>query len=103
MWTMLASVVVILVLGAVALVMTKKYLPRLRAGSGREMAVLETVHLAPRVTVHVVQVGPKRFMLGATRERVSMLAELGQAFPDIAEVADQMDEADEPTAPEDSR
>ena len=100
MWTMLASVVVILVLGAAALVVTKKFLPSLRARSGRDLAVLETVHLAPRVTVHLVQAGGKQFMLGTTREHVTMLAEVGLAFPDIADVADRMDQAANPAVSE---
>jgi len=95
MWKLLAYVVVILVLGAGALVVTRKFLPRLRMAGGREMAVVETAHLAPRVTLHLVEVGGKRFMVGATRERVSMLAEIGTSFPDIAEVAREMDTAAE--------
>ena len=91
LWRLLAYVVVILVLGAAALVVTKKFLPRLRMAGGQELAVAETVHLAPRVTVHLVRVGGRRFMVGATRERISMLAEVTGTFPDIAEVAEQME------------
>lgn len=101
LWRLLAYVVVILVLGAAALIVTKKFLPRLRSAGGREMTVVETVHLGPRTTVHLVEVASRRFMLGATRDRVSMLAELSGTFPDIAEVARQMDRADAAEAPED--
>ena len=94
MWKLLAYVVVILVLGAGALVVTRKFLPRLRIAGGREMSVVETAHLAPRVTLHLVEAGGKRFMVGATRERVSMLAEIGTKFPDIADVAREMGRAD---------
>ena len=100
LWKLLAYVVVILILGAAALIVTKKLLPRLRAAGGREMAVVETVHLGPRTTVHLVEAAGRRFMLGATRDRVSMLAELTGTFPDIAEVARKMDQADAAPAPE---
>jgi len=103
LWTMLASVLVILALGGAAMVVTKKYLPRLRAAGGRELAVLETVHLGPRVTVHLVKAGGKRFMLGATRERVSMLAEVGEAFPDIADLAERMDSEANPVVSEEGQ
>ena len=100
MWKLLAYVVVILLVGAGALVVTKKFLPRLRTAGGREMSIVETAHVAPRVTLHLVEVGGQRFMVGATRERVSMLAEIGRRFPDIAQVAREMDRLDAADPPE---
>lgn len=100
LWKMLAYVVVILVLGAGAMVVTKKVLPRLRSGGGGQMAVTETVHLGAAATVHLLEVDGRRFMVGATRERVSMLAELGGTFPDIEDLARKMDQDDSRPVPE---
>lgn len=84
---MLAYVAVILVIGAAAIWITKRVLPRLTAagGRGRDLAVVETTHLGPRKTLHVVEVGSRRFLLGSTRERISMLAEVTPPFPRVLE------------------
>ncbi len=76
LWQMLAYVLVILVLGAAAIVVVRKVLPRLRAATGKRISVLETVYLSPRQTVHLLQVGKQRFLVAGTRERISMLAEV---------------------------
>ena len=100
LWKMLASVVVILVLGAGAMLVTKKLLPRLRSAGGGRMSVTETVHLGAAATVHLVEVAGRQFMVGATREQVSMLAELSGPFPDIEDLAREMDQNDSAPAPE---
>ena len=82
LWQMLAYVLLILVLGAVALVVVKKVLPRLRTTTGKSISVVETVYLAPRQTLHLLQVGGRRLLVGCTREGISMLADLGEAVPD---------------------
>jgi len=84
LWQMLAYVLVILVLGAAAIIVVRKVLPRLRAATGKRISVLETVYLSPRQTVHLLQVGKQRFLVAGTRERISMLAELaGEPGEDI--------------------
>ena len=82
-WSVLASVVVVLLLGAAGIFVARKVLPRLRASSGRRLAVMESIYLGPRQTVHLLRVGTRRFLLASTRERISMLAEL----PEEAEPA----------------
>ena len=80
LYRMLAYMAIILVLGGVAIVVARKLLPRMGAARSENVSVVETVYLAPRKALHLVQVGSKRFLLARTRERVSMLAEVTGAF-----------------------
>ena len=80
-WQMLAAVAVVLVLGGVGILVTKRLLPRLTAQAGRKVSVVETISLGPRKTVHLLHVGTRRYLLGAHREGVSMLADVTAAFP----------------------
>lgn len=77
---MLASVLVILLLGGIALVVTRRVLPRFKKPRAGNMSVLETVHLGPRKSMHLVQVGSRRLLVGSTRDQVSMLAEVSDAW-----------------------
>ena len=78
-WQMLASVVVILVLGGVALVVIKKFIPRLAVSTGKKISVVETIYLGPRLSVHLVKVAGQRFLLSSTRDHISMLAKVAGA------------------------
>ena len=84
-WHMLASVIVILVLGGVALVVIKKFIPRLAVSTGKKISVLETIYLGPRLSVHLVDVAGQRFLLASTRDCISMLAEVAGAVGEDAE------------------
>lgn len=85
LWQMLAYVLVILLLGGVAIFVFKRVLPRIRRVAGKRVCVVETTYLGPRQTVQLLQVGNKKFLLGGTRERISMLAEVTGAFPEQAD------------------
>jgi flagellar biogenesis protein FliO len=85
MWKMFASVVVVLVLGAACLVVTKKLLPRMGVRSGRQIQVVETMHLGPKAAVHLVRVGTKSLLVGATREGLTSLGDVTDAVADDAD------------------
>ncbi|KPJ76843.1 MAG: hypothetical protein AMK72_06005 [Planctomycetes bacterium SM23_25] len=81
----LAAVLVILVLGAGAIFVVKRLLPRLGISQGRRINVLETVYLGSRKSLHLVQVGDRTLLLGDARERLGLLADLtGSVDPDDA-------------------
>ena len=73
---MLAYLLIILVLGAVGILVVKRLVPRLAPSAGRNVSVLETIHLGPRKSVYLLSVGDRRFLIAGTREKVSMLAEV---------------------------
>jgi flagellar biogenesis protein FliO len=100
---LLATLIVVLVLGALALFVFKKVVPKVHRGAGKRIAVLETTYLAPRKAVHLLQVGSMKLLVASSSDGVAPLADVTGAFPaDYAEVARQIaspgDEA--PDAPE---
>jgi flagellar biogenesis protein FliO len=76
LWQMLAAVAVIVVLGGLALLVVRKLLPRIAPRGGKRMAVVETIYLEPRKALHLVRVGGQKFLLAASREGLSVLAEV---------------------------
>jgi flagellar biosynthetic protein FliO len=90
---MMFSVVLVVVLGAAALYMSKKVLPRITNLPGREIRILETAHLGPRKAVHLVKIGNQRLLIGSTYESISMLADVTeQDEPDLVNLpAQQID------------
>jgi flagellar biosynthetic protein FliO len=70
------SVLLVVALGAVAIYVSKKFLPRISNLSGKEIRVIETVHLGPRKFVHLLQVGNQRLLIGSTNESVTKLADV---------------------------
>ena len=82
--TMLA-VVFVVVLGAAALYVSKKLLPKIANRPSKEIRIVETVHLGPRKAVHLIEVGRRRFLLGSTNENIRKLAEVTAGFPDLSE------------------
>lgn len=82
LWQMLAYVLVILVLGGAMIFVVKRVLPKLRTVRGKSISVVETIYLGPRQSVHLLQVGRQRLLIAGTREQISMLAEVTEAFPE---------------------
>jgi flagellar biogenesis protein FliO len=85
LWQMFSSVLVILGLGAAAILIIKKVLPRLGLSAGGvgmgilrsgKMRILETVRLGQQRHVHLLEVQGRKFLLGDTRERITLLAEI---------------------------
>jgi len=43
---------------------------------GRQLKLVETVRIAPRQALHLVQIGDRRLLIGATDQSISLLADL---------------------------
>lgn len=84
--TMIRSILFIIVLGGIAFYLSRKFMPKLRPTSGQDINIRETIHLGPNKTMHLIEVGKKKFLVGSTSEKISMLA-------DVTETLDA-DEAD---------
>jgi len=82
--TMLA-VVFVMVLGGAAIYVSRKLLPKLANRPGKEIRIVETIHLGPRKAVHLIEVGHRRFLIGSTNENIRKLAEVSADFPDVSE------------------
>jgi len=80
---MALSVALVLGLGAAALYLSKKVLPRVTNTVGREIRVLETTCLGPRKALHLVEVGNQRLLIASTSDRVTMLTHVGDTWLDL--------------------
>ena len=78
--TMLKSILFIIVLGGIAFYLSRKFMPKLRPTSGQDINIRETIHLGPNKTMHLIEVGKKKFLVGSTSENISMLADVTETL-----------------------
>jgi flagellar biosynthetic protein FliO len=78
------AILFVLVLFIAAVYVSKKLLPKITNLPGREIHIVETVHLGPRKAVHVIEINNQRFLIGSTNENITKLADLGSALTDIS-------------------
>lgn len=72
----LLAVLFVVVLGIAAVYVSKKLLPKLSNIPGKEIHIVETVHLGPRKAVHLLEIGGRRYLIGSTNEKINTLADL---------------------------
>ena len=78
------AVLFVVALGAAAVYVSKKLLPKLTNLPGKEIRVVETVHLGPRKAVHVLEIGGRRLLIGSTNENVTKLADITDGFASLS-------------------
>ena len=83
-YRMMLAVLVVVVLGAAAIYVSKKLLPKITNLPGKEIRVAETVYLGPKKAVHVLEVGSRRFLIGSTSENVTKLADITSDLTDFS-------------------
>jgi flagellar biosynthetic protein FliO len=81
--TMLA-VLFVAALGVGAVFVSKRLLPRIANPAGKEIRVIETTCLGPRKSIHLVEVGGCRLLLGSTNEHITTLANLTDTWADVS-------------------
>jgi len=79
----MVAVVFVIVLGAAAIYVSRRLLPGIARLPGKEIRIVETVHLGPRKAVHLLQIGDRRLLIGSTSESVTKLADLSEGFRDL--------------------
>ncbi|MGD2094430.1 MAG: flagellar biosynthetic protein FliO [Phycisphaerales bacterium] len=77
---MMISVLFLIAVGAVAIYVSKKFLPKITNLPGKQIRIAETVHLGPRRAVHLVEIGERQFLIGSTNENITKLADLTGVF-----------------------
>ncbi|MCE5279970.1 MAG: flagellar biosynthetic protein FliO [Planctomycetaceae bacterium] len=83
MWRMVASLVAVGVLAAAAVWMSRRnMLQRLAGGRKGSLSVLEASRLGSRAMMYLVKAGKKKYLLAASREQVTFLAEVTEAYDD---------------------
>jgi flagellar biosynthetic protein FliO len=79
----MVSVLFLAALGAGGIYVSKRFLPKITNLSGKEIRIVETVHLGPRKAVHLLEIGERRFLIGSTNENITKLADLTSAFTEL--------------------
>jgi flagellar biosynthetic protein FliO len=77
---MMLSILLIIALGIAAIYISKKLLPHTGL-QGKEMRIIETVHLGPRKTVHLLKIGNQHLLIGSTAENITKLADVTDVLP----------------------
>lgn len=75
-----AYMVVLLALAVGALVVVKRYLPKIRQASGKHVILLETTGLGPRQCVHLLQVGNAKLLVASSKDDIRFLADVTAAL-----------------------
>lgn len=85
LWEMASRLAIVLAMAVVALLVIKKLLPRLGKGSvlsKKHVRIVETTYLGPKKTLHVVEIGTKRYLLAGCGDQVRFMTDVTEAFKD---------------------
>ena len=80
---MMLMVLLVVILGAAAIYLSRKLLPRFTQLSGKRVRVVETVHLGPRKTLHLLRIGNRQLLIGSTNENITRLADVTGALSEV--------------------
>jgi len=84
-YKMLTAVFIVIVLGIVAIYFSRKLLPRIAHIPGREIRIIETAHIGPRRSLHIIKVAHRKLLIAATNETITKLADLTEDNVEPAE------------------
>lgn len=73
---MMASLLIVVALGAAVIYASKKLVGRISNLPGRKIKIVETAHLGPRKAVHLLRIGDRSILIGSTNESITKLADL---------------------------
>ncbi len=79
---MMLCILLVAILGAGMLYVSKRVLPRVANVSGKEIHVRETAYLGPRKALHLVEVGNRKLLIGSTNDSISTLADMTDTWLD---------------------
>ena len=77
---MMAAVLLVIILGVAAIYISKKLLPRITNLPGKEIRIIETVHLGPHKAVHLLKIANQWLLIGSTSESITKLADVTEAL-----------------------
>ena len=80
---MMLSVLLVVALGAAAIYISKKFLPRITNPPGKKIRVIETAHIGPRKMVHLLKIGNQQLLIGSTSENITKLADVTDALSEM--------------------
>jgi flagellar biosynthetic protein FliO len=80
------AVLLVFVLIVAVVYVSRKLLPKITNMPGKEIRIIETAHLGPRKTVHVIDVRGRRLLIGSTNENITKLADLSSDLTDLSSI-----------------
>jgi len=80
---MILSVLIVVVLGVGVIYVSKRLLPKIPRLGIRDIKIAESISLGPNKTVHLLEVGNRKILLGSTNENIRMLADVTDALTDL--------------------
>jgi len=78
------AILFVLALFITAIYVSKKLLPKITNLPGKEIRIVETIHLGPRKAVHLLEIENRRFLIGSTNENITKLADLSSDLMDLS-------------------
>lgn len=75
----MVGVLFVVVLGIAAIYVSKKLLPKITNIPGKEIRIIETIHLGPRKAIHLLEIDNQRFLIGSTNENIMKLADINSS------------------------
>lgn len=72
---LLASIIVIILLGSAAYYMTKKLGPKIGSSGGGKIRLIETANLGSGRQLHWIEAGGKRLLIGSTSQQITKICE----------------------------
>ena len=82
----------VVLLGIAAYYVTKKLLPKLTVTQGKNISVIETVHLGPQKLLHLIKVCDKHTLLvSSTHENINLIADITESLSNKIESEIQND------------
>lgn len=78
------AILFVLALFIAAIYVSKKLLPKITNLPGKEIRIIETIHLGPRKAVHLLEIENRRFLIGSTNESITKLADLSGNIMDLS-------------------
>jgi flagellar biosynthetic protein FliO len=78
------AILFVLALFVAAIYISKKLLPKISNLPGKEIRIIETIHLGPRKAVHLLEVDNRRFLIGSTNENITKLADMSGNLKDLS-------------------
>jgi len=73
------AILVVMIIGAAAIYVAKKVMPKVNAVMGKEMKIVESLSLGSRKQVYIVKVGSRKLLIGGGADSITYLADVTDA------------------------
>ena len=80
---MMFMVLLVVALGIAVVYISKKIMPRFTRLPAKRISVIETVHLGPRKTIHLLKIDNRLLLIGSTNENMTKLFDVTDEPPEV--------------------